>query len=370
MKQAHEYPNRILLLVSGSSPAIITETLYAITQKVEPAFIPTEIYIITTSSGKNNIQRALLGKAGHLTQLCQSYQLPPSLLSPKICVIENQQGELLSDIVSAEDNEACANFITNKMRELTSRDNVSLHVSIAGGRKTMTYYLGYAMSVFGRIQDQMSHVLVDENYISTDFYYPPPQPIMMETRSGEKFDASQVEVKLAQLPYLRLRDGLTEDLLNNKKRSYSDLIALAQQQLEPIFVEMTADTLRCGGQLIKLSDIQFAVYRWLLVRHQENQPPVNFQNKEGRKNLAKDFLSVYAEIVNDYSGHYVKAEEKLENGMDADYFRPHRTRTNDALKRVLGQSGAEPYLIESNGSRNKMRYSLPSGLPQDKITFR
>jgi len=375
MKETHDDTNRILLLVSGSSPAIITENLYAITQKTEPAFIPTEIYIITTSSGRDNIQRALLGESGHLIKLCKDYQLPSSLLSPKIHVIKNEQGEPLADIISAEDNEACANFITNIVRKVTADDNTRLHVSIAGGRKTMTYYLGYAMSVFGRIQDQMSHVLVDESYISTDFYYPPPQAVMMKTRLGEIFDASQVEIKLAQLPYLRLRDGLTESLLKDGKdenRSFSDLIALAQQQLEPIFVEVTNNTLRCGGQLIKLPDIKRAIYKWLLVRHQENQLAISFQNKEDRQNLANEFLMVYADVVGEYSGHYEKAERALKDGMDVEYFTNHRTRINNALKRVLGQSGAEPYLIESSGSRNKMRYSLPSRLSQDKIkiTFR
>jgi CRISPR-associated protein (TIGR02584 family) len=36
-------------------------------------------------------------------------------------------------------------------------------MSIAGGRKTMGFYAGYALSLYGRAQDRMSHVLVEES---------------------------------------------------------------------------------------------------------------------------------------------------------------------------------------------------------------
>ena len=53
----------------------------------------------------------------------------------------------------------------------------SLHVSIAGGRKTMGFYVGYALSLFARDQDRLSHVLVPPSLESRqDFFYPPPPP--------------------------------------------------------------------------------------------------------------------------------------------------------------------------------------------------
>ncbi len=58
------------------------------------------------------------------------------------------------------DNAAVADFITEEVREITADPNASLHVSIAGGRKTMGFYVGYALSLFGRAQDRLSHVLV------------------------------------------------------------------------------------------------------------------------------------------------------------------------------------------------------------------
>ena len=42
---------KILLSVTGMSPAVVTETLYALV--TEKNFIPTEIQVITTEQGKN-----------------------------------------------------------------------------------------------------------------------------------------------------------------------------------------------------------------------------------------------------------------------------------------------------------------------------
>ncbi|MBF4102237.1 hypothetical protein INT80_01850 [Gallibacterium anatis] len=39
-----------------------------------------------------------------------------------------------------------------------------MHVSIAGGRKTMGFFAGYALSLYGRAQDSLSHVLVSAEY--------------------------------------------------------------------------------------------------------------------------------------------------------------------------------------------------------------
>ncbi|MBV5299598.1 MAG: TIGR02584 family CRISPR-associated protein, partial [Rhodoferax sp.] len=76
------------------------------------------------------------------------------------------------DIRSPADNRAAADFITAQVRAITADSGCALHASIAGGRKTMGFYLGYALSLFGRPQDRLSHVLVSEPFESSyDFFY-------------------------------------------------------------------------------------------------------------------------------------------------------------------------------------------------------
>ena len=80
------------------------------------------------------------------------------------------------------DNDATADAITERLRAFTADPETALHVSIAGGRKTMGYYLGYALSLFGRPQDRLSHVLVSPPFEShPQFYYPSPGERVIHT---------------------------------------------------------------------------------------------------------------------------------------------------------------------------------------------
>ncbi len=51
---------KILLCVSGTTPQIITETIYALAVLRDPPFIPHEIHVITTSIGRDFILENLL----------------------------------------------------------------------------------------------------------------------------------------------------------------------------------------------------------------------------------------------------------------------------------------------------------------------
>ena len=132
---------RILLLVSGMSPQILTESLYALA--VAPAmpedrFIPDEIHLISTSDGAKHAALSLLepGK-GYFYQLCEEYSLNPAMFCREhIHVIHNEAGLPLADIRTPEDNEAAADVITDWIRQFTDQTGTTLHVSLAGGRKT------------------------------------------------------------------------------------------------------------------------------------------------------------------------------------------------------------------------------------------
>jgi CRISPR-associated protein (TIGR02584 family) len=138
----HAYPRRILVAVTGLSPQIVTETLYALA--VEPlgaAFIPTEVHLITTRSGAEKARLALLSdEPGWFHRLCHDYALPAIHFTPDtIHVLEGADGKPLDDIRSPADNRRAADGITALIREFTADPDCALHVSIAGGRKTMGF---------------------------------------------------------------------------------------------------------------------------------------------------------------------------------------------------------------------------------------
>ncbi len=163
MQQPPEaFSRRILVAVCGLSPQILTETLYALAVVGQPSFVPTEIHLLTTREGAHRARLTLLHPdGGKFHQLCRDYGLPRIAFDTgHIHLIADPGGDALDDIRSPRENEYLADHITQAIRQHTLDTQAALHVSMAGGRKTMGYYAGYALSLFGRQQDRLSHVLV------------------------------------------------------------------------------------------------------------------------------------------------------------------------------------------------------------------
>lgn len=166
----------ILFLVTGMTPQIITETVWALAcdPENETPWVPDEIHVLSTESGLDQIRSRLFSKkeGQRFEQFKQDYPILKNIIfddsATHLHSITDNTGTALSDLKTPEDNEYAANAICQMVKEFTQQDNVSLHVSIAGGRKTMGFYAGYALSLYGRAQDSISHVLVDERYESID----------------------------------------------------------------------------------------------------------------------------------------------------------------------------------------------------------
>lgn len=146
---------QILLVVTGLTPQVVTETIYAL-WRTDPTLVPAEVHLITTQRGAEHARLNLLSPSiNWIGRLRCDYQLPPiDFNAGHIHVIPGPDGTALEDIRTPEDNVRAADFITNLVRQLTAADENALHVSIAGGRKSMGYFVGYALSLFGRPQDR------------------------------------------------------------------------------------------------------------------------------------------------------------------------------------------------------------------------
>ncbi|MFU2126538.1 CRISPR-associated ring nuclease Csm6 [Gallibacterium anatis] len=253
---------KILFCVTGMSPAVVTETLYALTQKKE--FIPDAIYVATTAQGKNTLMRDLLGIEGgrHISdgafhRFCEEYQLSQIIFDEShIHVITDDNGIALADIQTPEQNVCAADTIVRMISRFCHDDRcVALHVSIAGGRKTMGFFAGYALSLYGRAQDSLSHVLVSAEYEAIqNFFYPTKTDEFLIDRYGKEVNAKDAEVMLAEIPWVRLGVGLPTTLLNNDI-SYSESIRLAQASIETpslsFLSEMNSDqVVKCGSEQI------------------------------------------------------------------------------------------------------------------------
>ena len=242
-----------LLATTGASPQVVTETLHAIHH--ENLQWPDDIYLITTSFGKKTAVKGLL-EEGHLQRLCIELNRPmPAFSGNHVLVTPGADGTEVEDARSLPDHEALANFIMTEVRNRTASPDTSLHASLAGGRKTMTFYIGYAMSLFGRAQDTLSHVLVSEGYENIpDFWFPTQSEAhrYVDNR-GRKLDASTAEVTLAPIPFIRHRRNLPQVLLQSDSTvQFADLVQLINlgenRQDIRVSVDLPAQTLRVHNE--------------------------------------------------------------------------------------------------------------------------
>ena len=282
MKQPQDYSRRLLVAVTGLTPQIVTETLYALAVNQETPFVPTEIHLITTAEGAERAKRALLHPgSGWLHRLRADYGLPAIAFdSEHIHVLRDAGGRPLSDIRTLDDNTRAADTITEAMRDFTRDDESALHVSIAGGRKTMGFYLGYALSLYGRTQDRLSHVLVSSPFEShRDFFYPTPKSHWIRTPEpdGQPHDAKDAKVTLAEIPFVRLREGLDSGLMEGTA-SFSRTVEEAQRSLPPLGLEL--GPARCmvtaAGESFRMRPAQFALYWMLAERARLGRPGVHW----------------------------------------------------------------------------------------------
>lgn len=368
MKHPEDHPRRILLAVTGLSPQIVTETVYALALAVAPSprrrFVPTEVQLITTKEGAERAKLSLLHpQSGWFHRLCTDYALPPIAFEPEhIHVLEDAAGEPLDDIRTPDDNTRAADAITEVVRGLTRDDDSALHVSIAGGRKTMGFYLGYALSLYGREQDRLSHVLVSPPYEShLEFYYPPPKSMLIHTsgRNGRPYDARDADVTLAEIPFVRLREGLNPGLVEGTA-SFSEAVAEAQRAIGPLelVIDRSTRRIRAGGRIVALSPVELAFLAWLAQRRVRGEEWVGCPS-EGAPEMsyAEAFLAEYRMIIGEM-GDDERTAKRLRCGMTREFFSQTKAKLLRRLRTGLGLRQARPYLIYDNGSRLRRRYGL------------
>ncbi len=356
----HTYPRRILVAVTGLSPQVVTETLYALAVAADPRFVPTEIHLITTSEGAERARLALLSdKLGGFHRLRHDYALPPIAFdAAHIHVLCDAAGQAMSDIRSPQDNLACADFITEQVRTLTADPDTALHVSIAGGRKTMGFFLGYALSLFGRPQDRLSHVLVSEPFENTwAFFYPTPYENVIETADKKLADARDARVSLAEIPFVSLRHGLPTALLDGSA-GFDAAVAAARASLGPARLEIDLGTreVRAAGRRFRLPPAELAILAVFARRTLAGEPALPAPPKDAPDAAwAARYLRELRTIVGPMRD-MSSAEHALRGGMDGSYFSSRLSKLRSALDKHLGPA-ASAYRID-DGGKKPHRYRL------------
>ncbi len=275
----------VLIALLGLSPATLTETIWALAEQEEPQ-LPDRVIVITTTTGKKRLQEVLftgdtweqfkrtLVNAFGLNIECK---LRFGNIPECIRVIPDASlSSELDDIRSPKDNRAVADFLMENLRGLTENNSTVLITSIAGGRKTMGALLLSVMTLIGRIEDRVTHVLVDEPWDRVPgFLYPGCTGDFLDPESGKILCSDKAKLSLAEVPFIPLR-YLFEKELRRSAGSYLRLVDELRSrtlnmvtQVEIFLIPATA-SLQINNAHISLSPMEYAFY-WYFSRRAANE---------------------------------------------------------------------------------------------------
>jgi CRISPR-associated protein (TIGR02584 family) len=370
----------VLIFVTGTTPLIVTETLYGLSQECNPPIFPDEIHIITTSSGKQKIEVELVRK-GRLSGFFKEFGLPEVILEKdSIHVIRGEGDHPLEDIREASHNEALGDFIVNFVREKTQDMNARLHCSLAGGRKTMSFYLGSALQLFGRPWDKLYHILVSPEFEShPDFYYKPRKNKVLGLKDSngkviKKLHTRNAQISLAELPFIRLRDKIP---LNGK--GFRELVKEGQKEIDVasiqplVGVNLSEKVVYIGNIGIDMVPMQMVLYVNLLRRKLDGchfpERPYCLECTECFPYLGDlSKKKTFDEMVKDYQRAYGPSSGRVEEflkhwekkgGIDSETLRQNISKINKTLKENIEDETLHAYFtITPIGKHGSKRYGI------------
>lgn len=241
-------PERVILFaLVGTSPAVLTETLYALARQ-NPPVVPDEITVVTTAKGREAMLRKLLtppspGAPAAWERFRRDMRRrgldPAGRLAfgeASIRCIPSAACGFLDDVASRDDNRLLADFLLGELRRYTEESGTRLVASLAGGRKTMGALLLSCMTLLARPQDSVCHVLVSPPYddprLSPPFFFPDPRLSHVLPGEARSFPSRRARIDLIDLPFVKIR-GWYESRHKSPPPSYSALVAHAQSFFPP-----------------------------------------------------------------------------------------------------------------------------------------
>jgi CRISPR-associated protein (TIGR02584 family) len=241
---------------------------------------------LTTSRGRESIRRELFAD-GVWHALRDSLGVSAGELcfgdtADSIRVFTNaHRVSELDDIASTEDGAAVGDFILENLRQFTETPDVRVTCSLAGGRKTMSALAALSMTLLGRAEDTLCHVLVeppfDDPALRPKFHF--PQGRSHTTREGSTVADSQAAIRLHEIPFVRCRNVFRREY-GRLPGTFADTVRLANNRLEE--EDMPAVRLAPGdkwcqvdGKPIKLSDDEFDTFWMLLERAIEGEDSIS-----------------------------------------------------------------------------------------------
>jgi CRISPR-associated protein (TIGR02584 family) len=302
-------PATVLLAITGMSPAVLTETIWALAQETPPV-IPSRVIVVTTAQGRGCLGQLFqtaprFGGLSPWDALRQALEAQGHSLKGRlrfgqtaddIRVITahdraTDRSVELPDLRNLADNEATADFLLEQVRSLVENPDTDLVVSLAGGRKTMGALLYACLTLAGRETDRLTHVLVSEPFETLrEFWFPgqpggplqPPArfagPVPAAHAAAAALHPATAHVELATVPFVPLRNLFVREL-GRKPGTFSGLVAacrvsVRQRAAEHLRVALdpARRELEVNGQSVKLAPLEQLLLLFLATRTKHGAP--------------------------------------------------------------------------------------------------
>jgi CRISPR-associated protein Csx14 len=360
----------ILLAVTGLSPQVITETLYALYQSRQTV---AEVRVITTRNGKERIYAELLsGKTGHYHAFLSEYNIDPATMvfnHETIRVVKDKNNNEISDIITTDDNEQLLQCCLDLAFYLTQKDDQAVFFSVAGGRKTMSSCLTLAAQMYGRPQDRLYHVLVSPEFESNrDFFYPPVKSRKLRLRDplGQPYfkETKYARIHLVNIPFFSVRNQLSPDCLNAPKDPATLMLSLIKDPAPHLLVHLNTRKIIFKTLELDLMPSYMALYGFFAMR--KKQCTQERETCVGCRDCFPDITTIM-ENQDEISKLYRKmtssrtVEEMSDSGIMGlipENFRSMRSKLNKMILAAFGPYAAPDLEIAAAGTRPDTVYSI------------
>ena len=264
----------ILISGIGTSPAVLTETVWCLAHQSVPV-VPDEVVVLTTESGKERLYAEILnGESSVWRRMCESLREDKVDIDGKLVfgktsvrVIPDAHGNEIYDLRSGEDNLRAADFMLQQLRQYTESSDTVVLASIAGGRKTLSALLFSCMTLLGREDDRVFHVLLPPEFeggVTPPMYYPVKGVTYTNRMTGKTYKSEKFQSELFEVPFVRMR-GWYQEKFKTIPPTYRTLVSRVKTVAPPAiaYPEIEIDAwngwVKIDGKFAPMSKACFAM---------------------------------------------------------------------------------------------------------------
>lgn len=377
------HPETVLLAVTGMSPAILTETLWALAHEPEP-ILPSRIYVVTTIAGRAELYDKLFEASPRFSGLspwdCLRQCVDNSgcdlsarwrfgstgddirvitALDPKL-----RQSRELADIRTPSDNRAAADFLLDQIRGLVANPDVRLVVSLAGGRKTMGTLAYACMTLVGRDDDRITHVLVNEPFDTLrDFWFPGQPGGHLTDRQGAAFNPRAAQIELADVPFVPMRNLFHKEL-GRPAGGFMRLVDSCRESVRRrvaeelrVTIHATHTKVEVNGAAVNTAPREHIVLLFLAARLKRGHPTILSYKQ------AQEPLNAFRETIKREASSLDRKDWRTGKTLDTPFIEQDIRRSISALKqRFKGRGDAAQLFADALPEKGRFSLNIPQSL--------